>query len=232
MAFCVSRRCLVAVAIFLPAAGQVARAHDVSGSVTATTDYVFRGITQSQGDPALQGGVRIESERGPYAALWASTVRFSSDAGASTEVDGVLGWRRDLNETWVADVNVTRFKYPNASTSLSYTELIAVLTRRGRDEFMLGYSTDVFASGKTGIYVQAGTKVPLGNRGRFELSAGYYALNDAYGRGYAHGRATVGWQARPGLDLRLSGHVTDSGARALFGEAASARVEAAVQASF
>lgn len=231
MLFPVSWQWSIATVVAFLAAGHPALAGNPNGSATVTSDYVFRGISQSQGDPALQAGVRVDTTSGVYAAIWASTVRFASAPGASTEVDGVLGWRGDLSEAWVGDINVTRFQYPATSTALSYTELIATLTWRDRSWILLGYSPDVFASGEAGIYAQVGIKVSLGDV-RIELAGGYYALDEVYGRGYAHAQVTAAWQPHPKVELRLTGHTPDSSARTLFGDVASPRIEAAIQASF
>jgi uncharacterized protein (TIGR02001 family) len=222
----------VAVTLGMLAMTGAAHAGDFSGNAAATSDYVFRGISQSDGDPAVQLGLRVDMESGAYVAVWASNVRFPSAPDASTEVDGVLGWRGNLNEQWVGDVNLTRFQYPGTSSRLSYSELIATLTWRERNWILLGYSPDVFASGRYGIYAQLGTRVPLGSRSRIEISGGYYALDEAYGRSYAHAQIVAAWLPHPRVELRLTGHATDSRARVLFGDAGSARLEAAIQASF
>ncbi|MGA9659674.1 MAG: TorF family putative porin [Asticcacaulis sp.] len=49
---------------------------DISYNIAATSDYVFRGFTQTDGDPALQGG--IDFSKGMfYAGAWASNVDFA-----------------------------------------------------------------------------------------------------------------------------------------------------------
>lgn len=232
MSLLVSWQWSMAAAVAFLATGHPALAGNPSGSATVTSDYVFRGISQSQADPALQAGVRVDTTSGVYAALWASTVHFASAPDASTEVDGVLGWRGDLSETWVGDINVTRFQYPATSTALSYTELIATLTWRDRSWILLGYSPDVFASSEAGVYAQVGTNVSLGDGVRIEVAGGYYALDEAYGRGYTHAQVAAVWQPHPRVELRLTGHTTDANARILFGDVASPRIEAAIQTSF
>ena len=66
----------------------------VSGNVTYTTDYRFRGISQGDRSQAIQGGFDVGLENGLYAGTWASNVTFS---GAAIEVDYYAGWAGEIN---------------------------------------------------------------------------------------------------------------------------------------
>ncbi|TGV64690.1 hypothetical protein EN803_33645, partial [Mesorhizobium sp. M2D.F.Ca.ET.160.01.1.1] len=63
-----------------------------SGSAALTSDYVWRGSSQSEGDPAVQAGAKIAIASGWYASVWGSTVSFKPDNGARSEFDLVAGW--------------------------------------------------------------------------------------------------------------------------------------------
>ena len=229
------RRALTACVAFsvaglLPLAS--AQAGTLSGSAALTSDYVFRGITQTLGDPAAQFGLRWQSEPGVYAAVWGSMVEFPGDTGASSELDYVLGWSGNLDDAWALDAGVTHFDYPSARADLRYAEFIATLTYAGNYWLTLGYSPDVFATDETGIYAQIGAKFPLGDAWRLEAAAGCYQLDDAYGDNYAHAQLGLVWAARAPVELRLTAHATDSSAKTLFPGLAGSRLEAAVSAAF
>ena len=66
-------RALTVMALALALAAP-AKAADLSGYIVLTTDYVWRGVTQSAGDPAAQLGGDIAFDNGIYAGIWASTV--------------------------------------------------------------------------------------------------------------------------------------------------------------
>lgn len=55
--------------------------HTVAFNVGATTDYIFRGISQSQHDLAVSGGVDYSHASGFYAGAWLSTQKWVEDAG-------------------------------------------------------------------------------------------------------------------------------------------------------
>ncbi|HYC54219.1 MAG TPA: TorF family putative porin, partial [Candidatus Binatia bacterium] len=50
----------------------------VSGSVTLISDYSFRGVSQTQRDFALQGGVTWKPWSGLYVGAWGSSINFAA----------------------------------------------------------------------------------------------------------------------------------------------------------
>lgn len=58
--------------------------YTLSYNVGATTDYRYRGISQSRLNPALQGGADFTHKSGVYAGVWGSTIQWIKDAGAPT----------------------------------------------------------------------------------------------------------------------------------------------------
>ena len=215
--------------VFAPAA----TALDFSGTATATSDYVFRGISQTQGDAAPQLGVKLASDTGLYGSLWASRVDYGATLGSDAELDLVAGWNHTFAERWNLDVNLTRFTYPGtrAPANLDYNEVITTLTLDQRWWAMLGWSENVLASGERGVYSEVGGKFPLSDAFRLEALAAYYDLDDAYGSSY--GRAQLSAIYTIGnVDLRASGHWTSTSAERLFPGVAGSRVEAAVSWNF
>lgn len=209
-----------------------ANAAELTGNAALTTDYVFRGITQTQGDPAVQMGVKLASDSGFYGAIWGSTVEFPGDTGASSEIDYVAGWGGQLAADWALDVNVTYYDYPSARAELDSPELIVTVTYRDNSWLMLGYSPDVFATGETGIYAQLGAKFPISDALRIEAAIAHYALDDAYGDSYSHAQLGAVWAFKAPFEVRVTAHGTDSAAKRIFPELAGSRVEVALQASF
>ena len=53
-------------------------AQEVTGNVALTTDYIFRGVTQTDGGPAISGGFDVDAD-GFYVGVWGSSVDFSDD---------------------------------------------------------------------------------------------------------------------------------------------------------
>lgn len=226
-----------ALTLSLLAGAASAHAASVSGNAALTSDYVWRGSTQSDGDPAVQAGLALAADNGAYASLWASSITFDSAPDASTEVDGVLGWRGQWTPDWAWDANLTRYQYPSAA-ALNWTELGATVTWKQRVWARLGWSDDALASDTTGTYAQLGARHPFNERFRVEAAVGHYWLARGYADSYTHGLVSAvfalpsGRAGGPGLELRLTAHDTDRAAERLFPGMAGARVEAALQATF
>ena len=213
---------------FVPAAHAVT----VGGSAALGTDYVWRGTTQTQGDPAVQAGVRVAADNGLYASVWGSNVEFAPETRASSELDFIAGWSGDLSDDFALDVNLTHYAYPSTTVDLDWTELLATATWKGNAWLQAGWSNDALASGEAGTYAQLGGRLPLGEAFRIEGAVGHYWLEDAYGESYSHAQLGAVWAFKAPFELRVTAHDTDSGAERLFPGLAGSRVEAALQASF
>ena len=117
------KKLTLASAILAAFAGSVAHAeeaapapdHVVSFNVGATSDYRFRGISQSRGDPAVFAGVDYtHTPSGLYVGAWTSTIKWVKDAGASSgsyELDIYGGKRGQLGEV-AYDVGLISYNYP------------------------------------------------------------------------------------------------------------------------
>lgn len=220
------------LAFITMAASSPTFASTLSANVALTSDYVWRGSSQSQGDAAVQAGMRSSSDTGWYGAVWGSSVEFAAETEASAEFDLALGWSGALGDGWILDVNLTHYRYPATTVDLDWTEVIGMLTWKDRYWAQLGMSNDVLGSDEHGTYVQIGARIPFAERFRIETALGHYALDDAYGESYRHAQLGVVWVVRPPLELRLSAHDTSTSAQRLFPGLAGSRVEAAVQATF
>ena len=112
-------------AILLMAAGATAHA-EVTGTVTATSDYNWRGVTQSSQDPALQGSIDFAHDSGFYAGAWASTIDFGDDSDADIELDLYTGFSG--GETYLWDVGLVWYTYPSSNgDALDFPEVYGSL---------------------------------------------------------------------------------------------------------
>lgn len=212
-----------------------ARAADFSGNATLTSDYVWRGSTQTLGDPAAQLGFKLAGDSGFYASAWGSNVHFAPGTGANLELDLAAGWAKNLSHDWALDVNVLRYQYPSTAIDLNWTELDGTLTWQGNYCVSVGVSNEALGYDASGTYLLLGAKWPVNDRFRFETSVAHYFLDDAVvaESGYTHGWVSAVWTFRAPYELRLMAHGTDSNARRVFGDDyAGARIEAAMQTSF
>ena len=102
------KKTLLAVAAALAASPRCRRSRtpQFSGNVGLTTDYRYRGISQTRLKPALQGGVDYGLPAGFYVGAWASTIKWIDDipgGDSSVEID-LYGGREGRGDarTWAS----------------------------------------------------------------------------------------------------------------------------------
>ncbi|HQQ62738.1 MAG TPA: TorF family putative porin [Pseudomonadales bacterium] len=102
-------------------AEDVGQGFDVSANVGVVSDYVFRGLSQSNGNTAIQGGIDVKHASGVYAGTWLSSLSGNSSAAVgNAEQDLYVGYGYKLNDDVSFDLRVTQFDYINASTANYY----------------------------------------------------------------------------------------------------------------
>lgn len=108
---------------------EVASDFTVSANVALTTDYRFRGVSLSAGDPAIQGGFDVGHSSGFYIGTWASSIS-GGPAYGDLELDIYAGWSGPLTEGVSVDVGVLYYIYPTESLGLDtdYIEPYASIT--------------------------------------------------------------------------------------------------------
>lgn len=215
--------------------GASAQAADFSGTAALTSDYVWRGSTQTRGDAAVQASVKVASGSGFYASVWGSNVEFAPETRASSELDVTAGWGRSVGDDWALDVNLVHYRYPATTVDLDWTELNGTVTYRRNYWVSVGVSNQAIGLDAAGTYTSIGAKFPLDDAFRLEAGLAHYFLDDAVfaENGYTHGMASAVWGFKAPFEARLTAHATDTRAKAIFGsDFAGSRIEAAVQASF
>ena len=136
---------------------------EISSTVTAISDYDFRGITQTALDPAVQASLDWSAESGLYAGLWGSNVDFGTDQ-ANVEADFFLGYGGAFTDTFAYDVGATYYSYYGEDSdvpSVNYWEFHGGLTYAEHYSTTFWYSPDYGNSDKTAWYLEANVDYPL-----------------------------------------------------------------------
>jgi uncharacterized protein (TIGR02001 family) len=96
--------------------------HTLSSNVGLVSQYVFRGLAQTNERPAIQGGADYAHASGFYAGTWLSNVSWFSDTNAgnsnSLEWDLYGGFRKSWDNGFSADVGYLRYEYPGSYDAL------------------------------------------------------------------------------------------------------------------
>lgn len=150
--------------------------HTLSGNVSLTSDYVFRGISQTGGDMAIQGGLDYTHASGIYVGTWASNVGWIEDYqgynSGNVEIDLYGGYRGSLGDMGVSyDVGAIRYMYPGergGSTDANTTEIYGSV---GWKWFTAKYSYYIsegvfgFGNADGSDYLDISASLPIGDTG-------------------------------------------------------------------
>lgn len=133
----------------------------VSGSAAFTSDYLFRGVSQTSNNAAVQGAMTFTHGSGLYFSLWGSSI--ASGAGG-LELDTLLGYGGKAGDVSY-DLGVMRYNYPglndnNAAFEADYNEIYASVSMSGA-KVGLNYSPDYFFESDKFMYLYAsyGTEI-------------------------------------------------------------------------
>lgn len=88
----------------------------LSGNVAVTSDYAFRGISQTLEEPAIQGGIDLEHPSGLYLGTWASSLNFGEAANprAQVEMDVYGGFAFSPGGLFDLDLGAIYYGYPGS----------------------------------------------------------------------------------------------------------------------
>jgi len=165
-----------------------AAAAEVSESVLSwnlmlTSDYVFRGVSQTNEAPALQGGLDVAFFNGLYVGIWGSNVEFAA-GGPDIELDTYAGWNNDLSDEWNLDLMLVRYNYFGERDdygTIEYSELVGKLAYNEMLTFTLGYTNDIYALGENSFYYNLAGSFDLGNDVSFGAGLGLSTFDSATG---------------------------------------------------
>jgi uncharacterized protein (TIGR02001 family) len=138
-----------------------------SATLAVTSDYRFRGISQTDRGAAVQGSIDFASETGLFAGVWASNLDFNDPGDTSIEVDLYAGYSYAFSDTTSATLKAIYYAYPdqdNALPDYDYWEFVAGLSH-DFGKFALGaelaYSPDFFGEVGDALALTGTLTVPL-----------------------------------------------------------------------
>lgn len=172
---------------------------EVSANIGVTSNYLWRGVSQTQDDVAVSGGVDYSHESGFYVGAWASNVNFGTtetvdvvDGGGSVigtatvnkddhqyELDVYAGFAGEAGG-FGYDIGVVHYAYPEADGDADFTELavsgsFSVVTIGANYTFHSEVDDGLFTEGDIYYFASAGLELPQD----FGLSftVGHYAFD-------------------------------------------------------
>lgn len=222
---------VLAAASTLALAAGVAQAQDgpkLSYNLGVASDYVFRGVSQTQENPQVFAGVDLSAGEF-YAGTWASSVDFGDKTDA--EVDLYAGYKPTLGAATL-DLGVIYYGYVGAPKGADYGNVefkaaASIPAGKGGVGAAVFYSPDSFGAAKEAVYYELNGSYPI---------AAKWTVSGAVGRqtyegsgDYATWNVGAAYALTDKLSLDLRYHDTDEHG---FGKTYGARAVASLKAMF
>lgn len=227
----VKRIALTGLALAAFSSGSALAENTLAFNAGAVSEYRYRGISQSDLKPALQGGADYTHSSGFYAGAWASGIKWLPQS--NVEVDLYGGYKGEITKGLGYDVGVLRYLYPDSAFA-NTTEVYGALSY---SVFTAKYShstTNLFgaADSKGSGYLDLSATVDLGsglslvphvgrqlikNNGALSYTDYALALNKDFGQGILGTVSMIGTNADKDLYRSLDGTKSTASTRLVVG---------------
>jgi uncharacterized protein (TIGR02001 family) len=152
--------------------------HSISANIGVVSNYVWRGQTQTQDDPAVQGGFDYAHESGFSAGTWVSNVEFDDES--SFELDLYAGYDFSISDDISVGVSGIYYAYPSDDADTDFAELGVSGSYKW---FTLGIQYTVWADDdvedlEDSVYYYGGAEFELAYGIGLGLRLGYYNYDD------------------------------------------------------
>ncbi|KTD17407.1 TorF family putative porin [Legionella jordanis] len=156
---------------------------NTKANISLTSNYLFRGITQTENSAAIQAGLTYTSPFNVYGNIWSSNSKFAG-TDIRWEIDPGIGFYKEFSNDFNIDLGLYRYIFPSYNI-WNYNEWVGQINFKFLQS-NFGYSSNVVNVKRKGIYYDAGinSELPahffsieglriLALLGRYELPKGF-----------------------------------------------------------
>lgn len=173
------KKTAVSMAVLGAALAAPVASADLSGNVAASSDYVWRGLTQTNSGAAVSGGIDYSAPFGLYVGTWASNTSFGS-----YEADLYAGFSKEFGPVGL-DVGVIGYFYPEDDTvddpvttgldesSPDFSEVYVGVSWKMLSA-KVSYSKEFGTSEEAAMYAEVGAEFEVAKDLKLALHAGKY----------------------------------------------------------
>ncbi|MBK5966329.1 hypothetical protein CCR95_20120 [Thiocystis minor] len=182
--------------------------HSISANIGVVSNYMWRGQTQTDNQPAVQGGLDYAHVSGFHAGAWLSNVDFLDSEGNDTnyELDVAAGFGQSINDDFSYDINAIYIAYPDgrdldfaeigASTTYKWLTTGIAYTVYGQADDAPGVADSEALYIQGDLYYHAALDFVLPYNLGLNLHGGYYDFRyNEGGNDYGHWGASISREA-------------------------------------
>jgi len=165
----------------------------MEANIGVANNYIWRGMTQTQDQASISGGLDYSGESGFYLGTWTSNVDFGEDATSTGYELDFYGGIANEGDGFGYDLGYIYVAYPSIEDS----------------DFSEVYLNGTFGGLSLGVAMQVDTDADVADKDYTYMSAGYdFDINEDWGMGFYGGK----------YDNKNEGDVTHYGVSASKGE--------------
>lgn len=165
---------------------------EVSANIGVTTNYVWRGVSQSSNAASVSGGIDYADESGFYAGTWVGSLGDDASGFSGAETDWYLGYSGEAGD-FGYDIGYIYYGYYN----LEDTDFGEIYLNGSYGN--LGFGVAYTVNGQSGTLFDSGDMyfsasyggIDLGNELELSITAGYYTFDFDSSADYAHVQADI-----------------------------------------
>lgn len=184
---------------------------EISGSLSLTNNYFWRGYTKSNDDYAAQASLDYQHDMGFFAGLWLSHVDFDDEVSSNDselEFSPYVGWYFAPTLDWRADIQLVRYLYDGDiyNSSANYNEVYASAHYRDLFSAQLSYANDAYNQGEATYDIHLSGRYPLTDAIQASVGTGYFFARKVFEYNYIYWDAGLTWYfSWGGVDIRYMG---------------------------
>ena len=187
---------------------------ELSGSLTGTTEYIWRGYSKSDGKPAAQANIDYEFKSGIYLGSFASTVNFADygfENRSTLEFRPYLGFAYQLSDDWRFNTAWTRYIYDGKifGQQVDYNEFYFYTHFRDLLTINLNFSENSYQQNRMSFNSEITGRYPITNSIEISSTVGYNKQKKVLQYDYLYWTSglTVHFSRNIGIDVRYYGGI-------------------------
>jgi uncharacterized protein (TIGR02001 family) len=163
---------LLATSVFISTSASAVEG--LSGNAAVTSNYLWRGLEQTNGDAAVSGGIDYAADSGFYVGTWASNATWAD--GMTYELDLYGGFGGSINDDLSYDVGFIYYAYPDeTSGDADFSEIYGSLSFKSLTVGLAVLTSGEDADAGDTIYANIDYAIELSNEAEVNLHIGSYS---------------------------------------------------------
>ncbi len=168
---------------------------ELHGTITGTTNYVWRAYSKSNNEPAIQANLDYSHDSGFYGGLSVSSfnlgpseIEFGATSPARLELTPYIGWSFKFFDNWRVDTQYTRYFYDNDIYGKigDYDEYYLFVHYRDLVTAMVSFADDFYGIDGDTFFFELSGRYPLTDYLQFSTTLGYAKTQEVLADDYEY----------------------------------------------